>query len=81
MDDVAKETPETSGAPTPLPPDVMAGSKSASSSDMPLHLRVVRLIVQGQTDEGRLQQALEIAQEIYELETARVGLEEYRSAS
>jgi hypothetical protein len=78
MDDVAKETTET---PTPLPSDVMAGPQSASSSDMPLHLRVVGLIVQGQADEDRLGQALEIAQEIYELETARVALEEYRSAS
>jgi hypothetical protein len=78
MDDVAKETPET---PTPLPADVMGGSRSASSSDLPLHLRVVGLIVQGQADEDRLEQALEIAHEIYELETARVALEEYRSAS
>jgi hypothetical protein len=48
---------------------------------MPLHLRVLKMIVQGQVDEERLQQALEMAREIYDLETARVGLEEYRSSS
>jgi hypothetical protein len=77
MDDVEKETPET---PTPLPADVMAGSES-SSGEMPLHLRVLEVIVEGQTDNARLRQALEIAREIYELENARVALEDYRSAS
>jgi hypothetical protein len=77
MDDVANETPET---PTPLPSEVMAGPES-SSGEMPLHLRVLGVIVEGQTDDARLRQALEIAQEIYELETARVALDDYRSAS
>ena len=78
MDDLTNETSET---PTPLPRDVMTDSTSASTSDMPLHLRVLKMIVQGQVDDERLQHALEIAREIYDLETARVGLEEYRSAS
>lgn len=78
MDDLTNETPET---PTPLPRDVMTDTTSASSSDMPLHLRVVKMIVQGQVDDERLQQALEMAREIYDLETARVGLDEYQSAS
>jgi hypothetical protein len=78
MDDLTNETSET---PTPLPRDVMGDSVSASSSDMPLHLRVLKMIVQGQVDEERLQQALDIAHEIYELETAGVALDEYRSAS
>jgi hypothetical protein len=78
MDDLTNEATET---PTPLPRDVMTDSTSASSSDMPLHLRVLKMIVQGQVDDERLQQALDMAREIYELETARVGLDEYRSAS
>ena len=77
MDDVANETPEV---PTPLPPDVMARSESPSSGDMPLHLRVLEVIVEGQIDEGRFRQALQIAHEIYELETAHVALEDYRSS-
>jgi hypothetical protein len=78
MDDLTNETSET---PTPLPRDVMTDSTSASTSDMPLHLRVLKMIVQGQVDDERLQQALEMAREIYDLETARVGLDEYQSAS
>jgi hypothetical protein len=78
MDDLTNETSET---PSPLPRDVMTDSTSASSSDMPLHLRVLKMIVQGQVDDERLQQALEMAREIYDLETARVGLDEYQSAS
>ena len=78
MDDLTSETPET---PTPLPADVMADSKSASRTELPLHLRVLKMIVQGQVDEERLQEALDIAHEIYELETAGVALDEYRSAS
>ena len=39
------------------------------------------MIIQGQVDEERLQEALNIAHEIYELETAGVALDEYRSAS
>ncbi len=66
--------------PAPLPPDVMADAGSAAG-DMPLHLRVLEVIVQGQADEARLRQALEIAHEIYQLETARVALDDYRSSS
>jgi hypothetical protein len=76
MADVANEK-----TPTPLPPDVMADAESAAGGDMPLHLRVLEVIVQGQADEARLRQALEIAHEIYQLETARVALDDYRSSS
>lgn len=80
-DEVGDVTAEASETPTPLPPDVMAGSKPGSSSELPLHLRVLKMIVQGQVDEERLEEALNIAHEIYELETAGVALDEYRSAS
>jgi hypothetical protein len=78
MEDLTTEASET---PTPLPRDVLADSKSASSSELPLHLRVLKMVVQGQVEDERLQQALDIAHEIYELETAGVELDEYRSAS
>jgi hypothetical protein len=78
MDDLKTKESET---PTPLPADVIADSKSASRTELPLHLRVLKMIVQGQVDEERLQEALDIAHEIYELETAGVALDEYRSAS
>ena len=78
MDDLTTEASET---PTPLPADVMADAKAATRSELPLHLRVLKMIVQGQVDEERLQQGLDIAHEIYELETAGVALDEYRSAS
>jgi hypothetical protein len=67
--------------PAPLPPDVMADAGSAVGGDMPLHLRVLEVIVQGQADEARLRQGLEIAHEIYQLETAHVALDDYRSSS
>jgi hypothetical protein len=76
MDEIANEK-----TPAPLPPDVMADPGSAAGSNMPLHLRVLEVIVQGQADEARLRQGLEIAHEIYELETARVGLDDYQSSS
>jgi hypothetical protein len=77
MEDLTTEASET---PTPLPPDVW-DSKSASSSELPLHLRVLKMVIQGQVEDERLQQALDIAHEIYELETAGVELDAYRSAS
>jgi len=68
--------------PTPLPPAVMKPSEPPlAQEEMPLHLRVLRAIVEGQTDLERFDHALVIAQEVYELETANVALEDYRSAS
>jgi hypothetical protein len=78
MEDLTTEASET---PTPLPPDVWADSKSASGSELPLHLRVLKMVIQGQVEDERLQQALDIAHEIYALETAGVELDQYRSAS
>jgi hypothetical protein len=75
MDDPVTETP------APLPPDVMARSESPSSRDLPLHLRVLEAIVADRNEQEGLQQALELAHEIYELETANIALEDYRSAS
>ena len=74
MDDAVKKTP------APLPPDVMTRSESPSS-DLPLHLRVLEAIVAGRNEQEGLRQALELAHEIYELETANTALEDYRSAS
>ena len=78
MEDLVNETSE---APKPLPPEVMADSKSPSNPNLPLHLRVLELIVEGQADGERLRQALQLANEIYELETAPMPLDEYRSES
>jgi hypothetical protein len=69
--------------PAPLPSDVMSPSDlpSRPGDDLPLHLRVVRAIVEGQPD--RVDQALSLGNEVYELETANTAalLETYRSAS
>jgi hypothetical protein len=69
-------------APTPLPSEVMEPSESSVlQREMPLHLRVLRAIVEGQSEPERFDRALVIAQEVYELENANVALEDYRSAS
>ena len=68
--------------PAPLPPDVMSPSEpSPDQGGLPLHLRVLKAIVEGQADPGRVDRALVLANEVYELETANVALENYRSAS
>jgi hypothetical protein len=69
-------------APAPLPPEVMQPSASPQGQgELPLHLRVLRAIVEGQADQEHIDQALALAHEIYELEAASVALEDYRSAS
>jgi hypothetical protein len=57
--------------PAPLPADVMSPSEDPSrpEDDLPLHLRVIRAIVEGQPTQERIDQALALANEIYELET------------
>jgi hypothetical protein len=78
------ETPADSAneAPPPLPPEVMEPlESSAAQREMPLHLRVLKAIVEGETNPEQFDQALELAQEVYELETANIALENYRSAS
>jgi alpha-D-ribose 1-methylphosphonate 5-triphosphate synthase subunit PhnI len=78
-----KETSDTTGrTPTALPPDVMDASDPRTAQvERPLHLRVLRAMIEGQVDEGRVDQALALAQEVYELELANFSLETYRSAS
>ena len=74
--------PTTNDTPTPLPPDVMEPSEPPSRhAELPLHLRVLRAIVEGQPDQERVDRALELAHEVYELEISNVALEGYRSAS
>jgi hypothetical protein len=50
--------------------DVMSPSEDPSrlEDDLPLHLRVLRAIVEGQPKQERIDQALELANEVYELE-------------
>jgi hypothetical protein len=64
-------------APSPLPVDVMGGSEGhpGAESDLPLHLRVLRTIVEGQPTQQRIDQALALANEVYELEMS-IDLEE-----
>jgi hypothetical protein len=73
---------DTIDTPGPLPPDVMSPSEvPARHDELPLHLRVLRAVVEGQADQERVDRALALANEVYELETANVALENYRSAS
>jgi hypothetical protein len=68
--------------PAPLPADVMKPSEQLSVGEgLPLHLRVLRAIIEGQSDQEAVDRAFALAHEIYELETANVALEDYRSAS
>jgi hypothetical protein len=72
--DAAKPTP------TALPPEVLASSESATL-ERALHLRVLAAMLGGQADDSRVEQALALAQEVYELEIATASLENYRSSS
>jgi hypothetical protein len=85
MEDTVSEqdTSETTGqTPTALPPDVMdASDPGAAHGVRPLHLRVLAAMIEGQLDEARVDRALTLAQEVYELELANLSLESYRSAS
>ena len=78
-----KDTSETTGrTPTALPPDVMdASAPGTAHGERPLHLRILGAMIEGQVDEARVDRALTLAQEVYELELAKVSLESYRSAS
>jgi hypothetical protein len=85
MEDIMseQETRDTTGQmPTAFPPEVMDASDTRTArGERPLHLRVLRALIEGQVDEARVDEALELAQEVYELELANVSLESYRSAS
>ena len=71
--------PRVSDTPTPLPAEVMESELLSRQGELPLHLRVLRAIVEGQADQERVDQALALANEIYELETANIALRDYRS--
>jgi hypothetical protein len=69
MSDTFDET-TTDDAPTPLPADLMEGSENnlGPEDSLPLHLRVLRAIVEEQPTPERIDQALGLANEVYELE-------------
>jgi hypothetical protein len=70
--------------PTPnaLPPEVMDSSEPATVPiERALHLRVLAAMLGAQADESRVEEALALAQEVYELEITTASLENYRSAS
>ena len=56
--------------PAPLPADVMSPSEAPSrpEDDLPLHLRVLRAIVEGKPTQERIDYAISLAHEVYELE-------------
>lgn len=70
-----------SPTPTALPTEVMDSYEAAAAPiDRALHLRVLAGMLGGQAEEARVEQALQLAQEVYELEIATASLENYRSA-
>jgi hypothetical protein len=69
--------------PTALPAEVMDSYEGGGAPiKRALHLRVLAGMLGEQGDEARVEQALGLAQEVYELEiaTASLELENYRSA-
>lgn len=58
--------------PAPLPADVMSPSDGETPSrpgdELPLHLRVLRAIVEGKPTQERIDYAIALANEVYELE-------------
>jgi hypothetical protein len=86
---LAKDTGEQ--MPSPLPPEVIDTSERPQAQEeptfmhvleeRPLHLRVLAALIQGQPDEARVEQALTLAQEVYEMELSNASFETYRSAS
>jgi hypothetical protein len=67
--------------PTALPAEVMDSyEESTAPMERALHLRVLAGMLGGQADEARVEQALRLAQEVYELEIASASLDNYRSA-
>jgi hypothetical protein len=67
--------------PSALPTEVMDSFEAAAGPiERALHLRVLAGMLGGQADEARVEQALQLAQEVYELEIATASLENYRSA-
>ena len=69
FDETATDEATLDDAPTPLPADLMEGSEDRLPEDeLPLHLRVLKAIVEGQPTQERIDQALALANEVYELE-------------
>jgi hypothetical protein len=67
--------------PSALPAEIMDSDETAAVPiGRALHLRVLAGMLGGQADEALVEQALELAQEVYELEIANASLENYRSA-
>jgi hypothetical protein len=79
MSDTFDETTDETtigDAPSPLPADVLRTEGGLSPNDeLPLHLRILRAIVDGQPTQERIDQALSLANEVYELEIS-VDLED-----
>ena len=73
FDETADET-TIEDAPSPLPADVMQ-TEGGLGDELPLHLRILRAIVDGQPTQERIDQALSLANEVYELEIS-VDLED-----
>ena len=73
---------EANPAPTALPAEVLESDGTAKVPiERALHLRVLAGILGGQADDARVERALQLAQEVYELEIATAAsLENYRSA-
>jgi hypothetical protein len=77
----SKGTKDANPTPTALPAEVMdSDEKTTAPMERALHLRVLAGMLGGQADEARVEQALQLAQEVYELEIATASLENYRSA-
>jgi hypothetical protein len=76
MSDTYDET-SVGEPPAPLPADVMSPSEEPSrpEDELPLHLRVLRSIVEGEPTQERIDQAIALANEVYELELS-VDLDE-----
>jgi hypothetical protein len=77
FDETTADEMTVDDARSPLPADVMRDSEGSvrPEDDLPLHLRVLRAIVDGQPTQERIDQALSLANEVYELE-ASVDLED-----
>jgi len=67
MSDTHDET-SVGEPPAPLPAEVMSPSEAPAGDDLPLHLRVLRAIVDGQPTQARIDYAISLANEVYELE-------------
>jgi hypothetical protein len=68
-------------APAALPREVMDSPLEAEAAvERALHLRVLAAMLGGQGEETRIEQALALAQEVYELELVSASLEDYRSS-